>query len=370
MIIRNYILKEVLLTLLAVLTVVLLIFFSLRFVRVLGDVASGSLPAELVFTVLSFEMLRSIGSILPVVLFFSVLLAFGRLYRDQEMVALTASGIGQLGLTRVLFWLVPAVLVINGTFTLYVAPWASAQRDSVRHEAENRSELSLLVAGRFTESKSGKLVMYVEELSDDQRQLKNVFVQSRNRSKKSILSSASGYRYVDKDSGDEFMVMEDGYRYVGEPGQDDYRITKFKKHAVRIEEKATEAVYLKRSATPTEVLWASTKLRDKAELQKRIILPLSAVALMLLAVPLSRVQPREGRYGRVFSAVLIYVIFNNLLGASYNWIARGNISTTIGMWWLPVLLLVIASMYALWQMRGQTGWLRDRMAGYKLAGSR
>jgi len=358
------------LTLLAVLTVVLLIFFSLRFVRVLGDVASGSLPSELVFTVLTLEMIRNIGSVLPVVLFFSVLLAFGRLYRDQEMVALTASGVGQLSLTRVLFWLVPAVLVINGTFTLYVAPWATAKRDAVRHEAENRSELSLLVAGRFTESKSGKLVMYVEELSDDQRQLKNVFVQSRSRSRKSILSSKTGHRYLDKESGDEFMVMEDGYRYVGEPGQDDYRITKFKKHAVRIEEKTTDAVHVKRSATPTDVLWASKKLKDKAELQKRIILPLSAVALMLLAVPLSRVQPREGRYGRVFSAVLIYVIFNNLLGASYNWISRGSISTTIGMWWLPLMLLAIAGMYALWQMRGQTGWLRDRLAGHKLERAR
>ena len=366
MIIRNYILREVLFTLFAVLTVVLLIFFSLRFVRVLGDVASGALPSELVFTVLSLEMVRNTGSVIPAVLFFAVLLAFGRLYRDQEMIALTASGIGQLSLTRYLLWLVPVVLAINWAFTLYVAPWASSQIDEVRHAAENRSELSLLVAGRFTESKSGKLVMYVEALSEDQRELKNVFVQSRNRSKKSILSSETGYRYVDKDTGDEYMVLVNGYRYAGEPGQDDYRITKFKKHAVRIEEKSADAVRLRRSATPTAELWVSPNLRDKAELQKRIILPLSAVALMLLAVPLSRVQPREGRYGRLFSAVFIYVIFNNLLGASYNWIGRGQISPLIGLWWLPLLLLAIAAAFALWQMRGQTGWFRDRMSGYKL----
>jgi len=360
----------VLFTLLAVLTVVLLIFFSLRFVRVLGDVASGALPSELVFTVLSLELVRNIGSVIPIVLFFSVLLAFGRFYRDQEMIALTASGIGQLSLTRYLLWLMPVVLVVNLAFTLYVAPWASERIDTVRHEAENRSELSLLVAGRFTESKSGKLVMYVEALSEDQRELKNVFVQSRSRSKKSIMSAETGYRYLDKNTGDEYMVMVDGYRYVGEPGQDDYRITKFKKHAVRIEEKDAEAVRLRRKSIPTSELWGDSELRNKAELQKRIVLPLSAVAFMLLAVPLSRVQPREGRYGRLFSAVFIYVIFNNLLGASYNWIGRGTISPLIGMWWLPVLLLAVAGIYALWQMRGQAGWLRDRMAGYKLERAR
>ena len=361
MIIQRYIVKEIATTLLAVLVVLLLIFFSLRFVRILGDVAEGTLPVEAVLTLLSLQLLKNISNIIPLAMFFSVLLAFGRLYRDQEMVALTASGIGQASLTRFLLFLAPLVFIINAICSLYLSPWAAAESDAIKHAAENRSELSLLAAGRFIESQDGSLIMYVEELSEDQRELQNVFVQSRKGNSKSVLASKTGYRYIDEQSGDEFMVMVDGYRYQGDPGQDDYRITQFVKHAVRVEEKSATTVALHRSAKTTAFLFSSSKLRDIAELQSRIVVPFVTIALMLLAIPMSRVQPREGRYGRLFSAVFVYVIYNNLYGASYNWIGKGKISPWIGMWWLPLLLLLVALGFILWQTRGQSTWLNNRM---------
>lgn len=361
MIIQRYIIKEVATTLLAVMVVVLLIFFSLRFVRILGDVAAGILPVELVLTLLSLQLLKNIGTIIPLTVFFSVLLAFGRLYRDQEMVAMTASGIGQAKLSRILMIFAPLIFTINAASTLYLSPWAAAKADDIRHVAENRSELSLLAAGRFVESRDGGLIMYVEELSEDQRQLKNVFVQSRKGSSKSVLSSETGYRYVDEKSGDEFMVMVDGYRYEGEPGQDDYRITRFAKHAVRLEEKKIAAISLHRSAKTTLFLWSSSDLRDTAELQSRIIVPIVTIALMLLAVPMSHVNPREGQYGRLFSAVFVYVIYNSLYGTAYNWVARDKVSPYIGMWWLPILLLLVAVALVMWQTRGQSNYLNDRL---------
>lgn len=356
MIIRRYILREIALTLFAVTSVLLLIFFSTRFVRLLGDVAGGLLPAELVFSVLGFELLKNLASILPLAVFFAVLLALGRLYRDQEMVALNASGIGQLDITRMLLVLAPFILILNGFLSLYAAPWAAERVDQIRHAAKHRSELSLLSAGRFTESKDGRLVMYVESLSDDQHELENVFVQRRGTDSKSILAANTGYRYIDENSGDEFMVMVDGYRYEGEPGKADYRITKFAKHAVRVREtKAPKAV--QRRGTKTSIdLWQSKRLEDIAELQKRILLPLSAVAFMILAVPMSRVKPREGRYGRLFSAVFVYIIYNNLIGTSYKWVGKGELTPWIGMWWLPVLLLAVAAAFAAWQSRNYIDW--------------
>lgn len=356
MIIRRYILREVAQTLLAVTTVLLLIFFSTRFVRLLGEVASGALPAELVFNVLGLELLKNLASILPLAMFFAVLLSLGRLYRDQEMVALNASGIGQLDITRMLLVLAPFVLIVNGFLSLYAAPWATGKAADIRNAAEHRSELSLLSAGRFTESKDGHLIMYVESLSKDRRELKNVFVQRRNSNNKSVLASNTGYRYIDENNGDEFMVMVDGYRYEGEPGKADYRITKFSKHAVRISEKKVPPTYQRRTAKASAELWASENPRDTVELQSRIILPFSALAFMILAVPMSRVKPREGRYGRLFSAVFVYVIYNNLIGSSYKLVSTGEWATWPGMWWLPVLLLVLAAAIGIWQSRGQIDW--------------
>jgi len=356
MIIRRYILREIALTLFAVTSVLLLIFFSTRFVRLLRDVAEGVLPAEMVFNLLGLELLKNLASILPLAVFFAVLLALGRLYRDQEMVALNASGIGQTAIMRMLLVLAPFILVLNGYLALYATPWAAGKADQIRHAAEFRSELSLLSAGRFTESKDGRLIMYVESLSDDQRELENVFVQRRGRDSKSVLASETGYRYIDASSGDEFMVMVDGYRYEGEPGTADYRITRFSKHAVRIsEEKAPDAV-LDRDAMSSAALWQSDALRDMAELQSRIVLPLSAVAFMILALPMSRVNPREGRYGRLFSAVLVYVIYNNLIGTTQKSLERGELPSWSGMWWLPLTLLIAAAVIAAWQSRGRIDW--------------
>jgi lipopolysaccharide export system permease protein len=245
---------------------------------------------------------------------------------------------------------------LNGYLSLYAAPWAAENSNQIRHAAKHRSELSLLSAGRFTESKDGRLVMYVETLSDDQRELENVFVQRRGTKSKSILASKSGYRYIDEDSGDEFMVMVDGYRYEGEPGMADYRITKFTKHAVRISEKKAPKAVLRRNAKSSADLWNSNNLPDIAELQQRIILPLSAVAFMILAVPMSRVKPREGRYGRLFSAVFVYVIYNNLIGSTSKWVGKGELTPWLGMWWLPLLLLIVAAALGAWQSRGQIDW--------------
>ena len=369
MIIQRYIVKEVAITLLVVMVVVLLIFFSLRFVRILGNVVDGSLPVDAVFTLLSLKLLKSISNIIPLAMFFSVLLAFGRLYRDQEMVALTASGIGQSSLVRLLLFWAPLIFIINASCSLYLSPWAAAESDAIKHAAESRSELSLLAAGRFIESQDGSLIMYVEELSEDQRELRNVFVQSHKGSRKSVLASETGYRYIDEQSGDEFMMMVDGYRYEGNPGQDDYRITEFVKHAVRVEEKEASGPVLRRSAKKSVLLLSSLELKDIAELQSRIIVPFVTVALMILAIPMSRVQPREGQYGRLFSAVFIYVIYNSLFGASYNWIGNGKISPWIGMWWLPLLLLLVALGFVLWQTRGQSTWLNNRIPWARMARS-
>jgi len=367
-IIRGYILREVSLTLGAVLSVLLLIFFSTRFVSILGDVASGTLPANLVFTLLGLELLKNLATIMPMAIFFSVLLAFGRLYRDNEITVMAATGIGQLDLLRSLRRLAPVLFIITALLALYATPWAAGKSESLRNEAKNRSELSLLAAGRFSESRNGDLIMYVESLSEDQRQLQNVFIQRRGLNSQMVLSSESGYRYVEEESGDEFMVMVDGYRYEGEPGQKNFRITKFHEHAIRIAETEVVPARIRRKSKTSLSLFQSPVLKDTAELQKRLTLPLSAIALMILAVPLSRVNPREGRYGRLFSAVFIYVIYNNIYSAAYNWVGKGDIHPWLGMWWVPLLLVIAAGLIATWQSRDQLAWIiNDMLARRKAA---
>jgi lipopolysaccharide export system permease protein len=351
LILRRYILREISLTLFAVLGVLLLIFFSTRFVRILGDVAAGVLPGELVFSLLGLQSLKSLSLIIPIALYFAILLAFGRLYRDHEIVAMASSGLGQGWLTRTVMWIAPLFAVVVAVCAMYLSPWAARTASEIEHSAQQSSELSGIAAGKFRESRDGNFIMYVESVDEDRRTMRNVFVHSRNIQRQTVLFSESGYRYIDKTSGDEFMVMQDGYRYEGEAGLADYRIIRFGTHAIRVKTKNEETVRLSRKELPTEQLWKSNNPEYIAELQRRLVLPLSTIALVLVAVPLSRSRPREGRYARLFSAVLIYIIYNNLLGAAQGWVAAGKINPLLGVWWVPLLLVFYAAMLAKWQSR-------------------
>ncbi|MGD8999649.1 MAG: LPS export ABC transporter permease LptF [Granulosicoccaceae bacterium] len=353
MIIKRYIIREILLTLLAVTGVLLLIFFSMRFVSILGEVAAGTLPADLVLTLLGLQTLNKLSLIIPIGLFFAVLLGFGRMYRDHEMVALAACGVGQSGLAWAVMRIALLVAVVVALCAIYLSPWAARTAAGIEYEAQQGSELSGIAAGQFRESRDGNFILYVESIDEDRRTMRNVFVHSRSGERPNVLFSATGYREVDAQTGDEFMIMKDGYRYDGVPGQVDYHIVHFGTHALRLEAAARTVAGLSRKEMSTAQLWQATQPKQIAELQRRLILPLSTIALALLAVPLSRSRPREGRYARLFSAVLIYIAYNNLLGAAQGWVASGKLTPVIGLWWVPLLLLLLAGLYGLLQNHGK-----------------
>lgn len=346
---------------LAVTSVLLLIFLSSIFIRFLGYVASGELQGESVFHLVTLKGISHLGIILPLSYFFAVLLTLGRFYRDHEMTALNACGIGQMGVAKSVLLTTPVVISLVAFLSLYASPWAARKGVELQQQAEERSELSTLIAGRFKESKAGDLIMYVEKTSADNKQMQNVFVQNREGKNIHVLSSESAYLYTRPENGDEFMVMVNGYRYKGEPGSADYRIIKFEKHAVRIDQKEVESKRLKRTGMPTSALWQADEPKLVAEFQRRLIIPFGALLMVLLAIPLSHSSPREGRFARLFSAVLIYIIYNNLMNVAQSWLEQGHVPRAIGLWWVPFLLVAGTLVFVVLQNRKYLWWLDTKL---------
>ncbi len=357
MIIHRYLIREIFYALLAIALVLLLIFLSSRFARYLAEAVAGTLPVEVIFGLTALKALDYLALIFPLAMFLAVLLGFGRLYKDSEMIALAATGVGQGSLMKSVLFVALVVALVAGLLSLYASPWAKERNDEVRERAEESAEIAGIAAGRFKESRSGDLIVYVENISDDRRTLNNVFVQSRRQESLILLSSESGYQYVDPETGDQFMVMVDGYRYNGRPGDANFEIVDFERHGVRIERSETRTRPVSRDSLPSAELWGSDNLRYRAELQRRISIPVSALLLAMLAVPLSRTTPREGRYGRLFSAVLIYIIYNNLLGAAQGWVERGQMPVYVGLWWVHGLILLALLVLVFYQSRHQLWWL-------------
>lgn len=352
LVVSRYLVKEVLQSLVVVLAVLLLIFIGRHFARYLAEAAAGDLPAELILRLLSMLTISASVLLIPFAFFISVLLAFGRLYRDSEMTALAAAGVGVGRVARPVMALAVLLAGLVAWLALYAAPWAAERGLVVREHAEAESDLASIGAGQFREIGADRSVFYVEGLSAERSVMNHVFVQRTTTDTTSIFAANSGYQYVDENSGDRYLVLLDGKRYEGSPGSAEFRIHEYAKASFRIEPEEVRARVRKRDAIPTAMLIGSTDKRDVAELQRRVSMPLSVLLLGLLAVLLSRTSPREGRYARLFGAILIYVIYNNLMGAAQSWVQRGVVEPAIGMWWVHGLLAITI----VWLLGQHYGW--------------
>jgi lipopolysaccharide export system permease protein len=356
LVIDRYLAKEVLYTLLAVLVVLLLIFMGRYFALYLADASAGEISGEIVLDMLFLRTMTSLSVMVPFGLFVAVLLAFGRLYKDSEMTALAACGVAPgrvlrtVGLIALCCSLMVTVLAFWGT------PWAHERALQVREQAQAGTAFAAISAGQFNEIGKNKEVFYIEALSADRTRLKDVFIQAASEGQLDIFSARGGYQSVDPETGVRYLVLVDGYRYQGLPGSADFKIHRYEKNAVRLEERGIAPLRRKHWAIPSAMLWDSSRLADRAELQWRFAMPLATLLLAVLAVLLSRTSPRQGRFAKLFVAILVFVIYYNTLGVAMSWMERGTVPAALGLWWVHAGLVVLIAVLAIRHWGGRWLW--------------
>lgn len=361
MVIERYFAREILSNFAAVLTVVMLIFLVSYFTRYLSWAAEGLVVASIVVHLLLFRAVSVLYLIFPFALYISVLLAFGRLYKDSEMTALAASGVGVARVMRAVSWVAFAVAILVAVFSLYVSPWAYAKTLQIKQQAEASSQIEGIFTGRFNKfdaDNSG--VIYVESATSDKKEFQNIFLHKRQQDLVDVISASRAYQSVDK-SGDRYMVFKNGYRYRGVPGSADFQVDNYKQCSVRIVEKDVVANKDDRQGKTSVVLAASSNIKDQAELHWRLSLPVLTLLFAYLAALMSRTSPRQGPFGKLFSAILLLVVFNNALSVARSWVERGEISAQIGMWVVPAIMVIVVFIIALQQAKLR--WLLDKWRG-------
>ncbi len=344
-IIDRYLLREVFLGWLAITLILWLILISHRMVRYLAQAVAGELPGDVIFILLGVKTLWLLVYIMPFSLALGIVMGLGRMYRDNEMAALGACGVGPAQLYRPLLSLGIVIAVLLGWMALYVSPAITAYGDRITREAEQEADVSLFGAGRFNTILHGRMTFYAERLSEDKKNMENLFVYIRGKNRREdppqIISAASAHRMRDGKTGDEYVVFVNGTLHEGKPGDAAYRIMRFGRQGVRIELPGKERVSYKSEIVPTGELLKSDKLEDIVELQWRLSVPVSVIVLVLLSVPVSRASPRTGRYGSIVMAVLVFLVYYNLLGMSRIWIEQGVIPPAIGLWWVHLVFILM-----------------------------
>jgi lipopolysaccharide export system permease protein len=349
MIVFRYLNRELATTISAITGVLLLIFLSNEFVRYLSHAATGDFSSATVLRLMLIEIPHLLGLLLPLGLFLAILLVYGRLYIDNEMTVLNACGLSRFKLIGLTLPITGVVMIIVAMLSLWLTPHLMVYREQLLAQTGSAMELETLLPGRFQAAGGGKQVFYVEGMSLNKQHMQNIFMAQLNTSDTDstitpwiILSAAGGHQMVDAKTGDRFFVATNGRRYQGLPGHKDFEIVQFTEYRARIEKHVADITDQQSAMSTLTLLHAKKDLLDAvAELQWRISAPISALLLVLLAIPLSRVRPRQGRYAALLPAILAYIIYANLVLVGRNWIESGGISPVFGLWWIHGLMLLV-----------------------------
>ena len=348
-ILDRHVLREFLWGSLAAVVVLLVLFTGSAFAEVLNKVATGRLPGSVMFTVLGLNLVSTLQALLPMSMFLGMLLALGRMYRDNEMHVLAASGFGPGGLLK------PAAIFAIGTgvavalVAWWLGPWA-ARASNAEIEQANRSVIAAgLEPGRFTSLAGRGGIVFANTISPDGTRLGKVFVASERVGKDdvpdiSVITAARGNLFHEGSEDNRFIALHDGHRYDIRLGRDNWRLMDFQQNDIALSAPTDQGdTEDPEGLRGTLSLLGARSPAAKAELQWRIAMPFAALALAMLVLPLSKQAPRASAVGKVLIAVLAYLVVANLLLVGRWLIAGGKLPAALGMWWVLVPVFVLSA---------------------------
>jgi len=341
-ILQKYIFREWLWTFLAVTVVLLVVMIGVAFGELLSGIAGGRIPSGLLWILIVLKMPQVLATIVPLSVFISVIWGLGRFYRDQEMSVMRSSGFRWQMMLRPLFSLlipVAAILLVLGLFVSPMAAQATQQKliDAFRNAAEWG-----LQPGTFHVLRDGKLVLYVESVEKDGRTLRNVFIQLSQDDREQIWSAEKGYYWLDQNTGSHFLTLENGQVTEGGTETLDFAVMRFSRNDTKLPEQERQVKSQATEAKKSKDILFSDKTENVVEIQWRIAPALAAIILGLLAIPLSHSAPKEGRGGRAVLGILAYMVYVNTLYMCRNWLLKGDMPIVVGLWWVHLLVLLIA----------------------------
>ncbi len=337
----------------AVTLILLVVALTSRFIQYLSQAVAGELASDVLFLLMLYRLPEFLLVILPLALFLGILLAYGRMYAENEMVILIGSGYSQKRLLLATLGTSSIILVLVAILSLQVAPWGVRNTEQLKQNQDQLTELDLIVAGQFQSFGEGNRVTYAERTNSSasgERQLQNVFVALSGAGDESgegsprIIVAESARPEIDAQTGARFMRLENVYQYDGVPGTMDFSIGQFDVQSIVLPDAASIEPILEEESLTTAELIRSNLPEHQAELQWRLSMLLLIPIITTIAVPLSKVDPRQGRYSKLLPAALLYVFYFVMLQFSKDLIATESLPAFVGLWWVHALFIGIAFM--------------------------
>lgn len=340
MIITRYLVKQVVTTTTVVVALLTLIMMGGRLIKYFGVAAQGRLDVSILFSIMGYRLPEFLTLILPLGFFVGLMLVFGRLYVDHEMAVLNSSGVSRGQLGRKLVPMTMGIMVLQIALMLWIAPWGNRQFDQLTTTQAVRSGFDMVRPKEFISS--GRYTIYAGDLSEDRSSLKDIFFYQKAESAGQpdiIILAKEAKRVISEESQASIVDLYQGRRYSLMPGQPKYLQAEFEQYRLTLESEKEQAFEAQRLESMTmNQLWAgrNDSAIIRSELGWRVFAPFVILIALMLAVPLSEVSPRQGRYYRLFPAIMIFASLIVAMMAIKTRMTKGE----LGVWTYPLILFV------------------------------
>jgi lipopolysaccharide export system permease protein len=345
---QRYIISEIIKPAAAIFFVMAIIFVSYIAVSLMTEALSGALPLATVGYLLLLKTGMASEVLLPTTFYLAVIIALGRLYMDSEMTAFFACGLSITDVLKTVAILSLPASFLAGGASLYVRPECYEKIYQIMEEAQNDFDISRLIPKSFLEIQSGKMLFYAEDLQDADKVAKQVFVRTADNDKRQIIQAKQMQQIWPNKAESRILRFSNGTLFEFKITGEDAKATRFEQADYPMSaENKTQSRYRHKAASTLHLL-QSSGLDDIAELQWRLSVPLSTILLAVLGVPLSRSNPRKGKYAKIGVAIVIFAAYFQLFIVARTWVEKGKVPPTIGVWWVPGLLVIFTALL-LWR---------------------
>lgn len=339
----RYLLKELLLSFVAIIMVLLLILMVGEVARLLSEALEGKISPDLVLRLVLLKIPLALEMLLPLGMLLAVMLTLGRLYHEREMEVMAASGIGSDYFMRLLLGFAGIISLLTLALALWLSPWVLQQERQILAEGQMRVQIKALSGGRFTPLSQSGGVFYAESITPE-GVLSEVFISLRPKDKADLLITApdGAFQWVDERS---ILVLNNGAFTEGVLGQGRLSVSRFEQLSIWLPDWQVTLSGLQMPAMSTTELWAlSADPKAMAQLQWRFFTALSVLVMAVMAWRLARSSPRQGRYSRMGYGILFYLIFTQLAISLRAEVQRGDFAVFPGvfailllpmLWWFP-----------------------------------
>ena len=346
MIIFRYLCRELLTVTFAVSLILLMVLISGRFVKYLAQAVAGDLEPTVIFAIIGYRVPGFLELTLPLAFFLAVLLTLGRLYVENEMSVLRACGFSERQMLGYVMSVAVVIALLVGWLSLSVSPTGAQKYTSLLNAQKDKSSLDKLQPKKFYSLKEGEAVVYAEAVGE-QAELGQVFLatqigseEARDRRLALTLAMTGGQKQSE-DGSSRYLILNQGVRVEGVPGQAQFQLTRFDEYGTRVEE-IKKAPKFEIDALATGQLFGSSDLSHQAALHWRMAIPVLVLLVSLMAVPLSRTNPRQGRFAKLLPAVLLYFTYLVLLNGVRGAVEAGKVQAVVGFSAVHGLFVLVA----------------------------